>query len=208
MKKERLPETRPQLLLIDPTPQGSSGWRLEYRRMRSYRIFEHIDVGFIELSDTPASNKSVQFPTSSDAITVGEPAAICGYPFGSDLLGSRETERFGPVVQQGHVAAISPFDGPNHPGILLDIPTGRGISGGPVFRVATGEVIGMVDRANSRLTLAITLRAERRRALLQDYDYAPSLAGCAPGPDSSRGGRECQRNVRTDRGALVVRIST
>jgi S1-C subfamily serine protease len=52
--------------------------------------------------------------------------------------------RWGPVVQQGYISAISPFDSSEIPEeILLDVRTAKGMSGAPVFRPHNGEVIGI-----------------------------------------------------------------
>jgi hypothetical protein len=56
--------------------------------------------------------------------------------------------RWGPVVQQGHVSAVSPFDGvpdgylPSE--VLLDIRISGGMSGSPILRPADGRVVGIV----------------------------------------------------------------
>jgi hypothetical protein len=179
MKKKGVPEDRPQLMLVLPKPGEPTVWRVEYRRMRSYREFKEYDIGFVELSETDGTDRSVPLVGSAD-ISVGEAVAVCGYPHGSAVLGGKEVERYGPILQQGHVAAIIPYDGPNHVGLVIDFPVGGGMSGGPVFRASTGELVGIVDRANETLTFAISLPPTRRQSLLAAFDQEPGARVVPP----------------------------
>lgn len=69
-----------------------------------------------------------------------------GYAFGEALLkrevGEREKiYRFGPILQQGFISGIAPFDhAPNIDRLLLDVRTTKGMSGSPVFDPRTGRV--------------------------------------------------------------------
>jgi hypothetical protein len=173
IKKKRIPEDRPQFLLVLPKAGEATRWDVIYRRMRSYREFKEDDVGFIELSETEETDRSVPLVESAE-VSVGEAIAVCGYPHGSAVLGRKEVERYGPILHQGHVAAIIPYDGPNHLGLLIDFPVGGGMSGAPVFRPATGEVIGIVDRGTETVTFAITLPPRRRQSLLAKFDQEPT----------------------------------
>lgn len=75
---------------------------------------------------------------------VSEEIGVCGYPYGTQLLAGVHSYRWGPVVQQGHISAVSPFDTTGKPDdILLDVRTAGGMSGAPVFRPRTGQVIGV-----------------------------------------------------------------
>lgn len=85
----------------------------------------------------------------SYALRVTEEVAVCGYPYGEAMLQrDRKVYRWGPVVQQGHVSAVSPFDGvpdnylPNE--LLLDVRIAGGMSGGPILRPRDGRVVGIV----------------------------------------------------------------
>jgi S1-C subfamily serine protease len=77
-------------------------------------------------------------------LRVSEEVGVCGYPYGTTLLAGDTTFRWGPVVQQGHISAISPFDTTDVPDdILLDVRTAGGMSGAPIFRPDSGEVLGV-----------------------------------------------------------------
>lgn len=77
-------------------------------------------------------------------LMVSEEVGVCGYPYGTQLLACGMFFRWGPVVQQGHISAVSPFDTTGVPDqILLDVRTAGGMSGAPIFRPSTGEVIGI-----------------------------------------------------------------
>jgi len=78
-------------------------------------------------------------------VDVGEAIWTCGYAHGSILLQRKDRVlRFGPILQHGYVAALSPYDIPTPEDLLLDLRTAPCGSGSPVFRVATGEVIAML----------------------------------------------------------------
>ena len=78
---------------------------------------------------------------------VGDPIAVCGYPYGTiGLEEEGSLDRVGPVLQQGYVSALTPFNSVR-PGnlrrILLDIRTAKGMSGAPLVRQTDGELIGI-----------------------------------------------------------------
>jgi hypothetical protein len=82
-------------------------------------------------------------------------------------LFAEPVSRWGPVLQQGWVSAVSPFTGVGNPDdgqpdeFLLDLRAAPGISGSPVFRPESGEVCGLLhsgvlesDRADAVTTTA------------------------------------------------------
>jgi hypothetical protein len=109
---------------------------------------------------------------AADRIVVGEEIGLCGYPHGSALLTQKrkgKTEvlgRFGPIVQRGCVSAVAPFDGVPPSAILLDLVTARAASGSPVFRLDTGEVIGMLGEGQEQrqATTSIAIPVEEDTA--------------------------------------------
>ena len=67
------------------------------------------------------------------------------YAHGSVLLRrGKAIYRFGPVVQAGAIAALSSFDLAKPEAAILDLVTGPAASGSPIFRQATGEVLGLL----------------------------------------------------------------
>ncbi len=80
--------------------------------------------------------------------------------------------RWGPVLQQGYISAVSPFEKANPPNeILLDARIAGGMSGAPVFRPSDGTVIGIVYEAWEATTaLALPLDTQIVQNFLQQYD--------------------------------------
>jgi hypothetical protein len=96
----------------------------------------------------PAHFQDVQAVAIDDprSIRVSEEIAVLGYPHGNTLLEKNgRTHRWGPLLQQGWISGISPFDGLGVPNeFLLDVRGAAGISGSPVFRPSTGKVCGVL----------------------------------------------------------------
>lgn len=109
----------------------------------------HFDVGLIVFRSTERDPIREVDPAQVGAVAsyeVGDPVGVYGYAFGEGLLkrefGEQERiYRFGPVLQQGHISGLSPYD---HSGsidrMLLDVRTAKGMSGAPVFNPQTGLV--------------------------------------------------------------------
>jgi len=135
-----------------------------------------LDVAFIEFKRDPADQfrtvEPLQIVRTWD-VSVGQPVCVCGYPYGNKLLEKDgKVERWGPVVQYGHVSALSPFRKVGFPDeILLDVRTSTGMSGSPVFRSDTGEVIGIHhEAAHDHLGVTTTSFAlPLRRDLLDQW---------------------------------------
>lgn len=114
-----------------------------------------LDVGFIEFQRAPDEHFVGIEPLVVDegySIRVTESVAVCGYPYGEAMLQrDGKVYRWGPVVQQGHVSAMAPFDrlpGPRIPSeMLLDVRIAGGMSGAPIFRPQNGTVCGIVHSA-------------------------------------------------------------
>lgn len=105
-------------------------------------------------------------------LTVSEEIGVCGYPYGTYMLARATTFRWGPVLQQGHISAVSPFDTIGTPeDIILDVRTAEGMSGAPIFRPHNGEVIG-VHYAGIEATTAfgIPLNRETVDTALSRFD--------------------------------------
>ena len=117
------------------------------------------------------------------ALRVGDPIAVLGYAFGRDLLkrelGKRERiYRFGPVLQQGYISAIAPYDHTEHVHrLLLDVRTIGGMSGSPVFRPEDGVVVGIHDAGREHVTaFAFPLDQRTVAELLKSADEAKAQA--------------------------------
>ncbi len=117
-----------------------------------FSLSEDLDVGFIDFKRRPESEFQQCQPLvlgELSSIAAGQPVAVCGYPYGTAMLqrgGKGKIYRFGPVLQQGYVSAIAPYDTSSSrvEELLLDIRVAGGMSGSPVFCPGDGTVVGMV----------------------------------------------------------------
>ena len=127
---------------------------------------ESLDVGFVQFQRQPEEHFRGIEPLELDdryALRVTEEVAVCGYPYGEAMLQrGGKVYRWGPVVQSGHISAVSPFDRvpdgflPNE--LLLDVRIAGGMSGGPVVRPTDGRVVGIVHSTwESTTALALPL---------------------------------------------------
>ncbi len=150
------------------------------RRTFSVELGE-VDVALLEIRSDPVDHFDDIVPlqpAESSTVEVSEEVFVCGYPYGNMLLEPESRpHRFGPVVQQGYVSGVAPFAGIDTPSeILLDVRTAGGMSGSPVIRSGTGEVIGIhyeaiVDRTEITTTsFAIPLDTTRVARWLAEFD--------------------------------------
>ena len=112
------------------------------------------DLGFVRIDrkDTwPTAVKPLEVVDERQrpvTLVVGEPVAICGYPYGSDTmqdaLGKGQIVRWGPILHRGYISAHSQAG--SFPEVLMDVRIAPGMSGSPIFRPDTGQVIGIVCR--------------------------------------------------------------
>lgn len=147
---------------------GRSGLQVVIRMMRALHVHgdPNIDVGFIQFQREPVAQfKGIEPFECQDnwKAAVTEEVAVCGYPYGHAMLQRGGTVyRWGPVVQQGHISAVSPFDSLQRSMIpselLLDVRVAEGMSGAAVFRPSDGRVLGIVHSACEATTaLALPL---------------------------------------------------
>jgi hypothetical protein len=108
-----------------------------------------VDIGFIEFAEVHPDHFARIEPVELDdprSMRVSESIAVYGYPHGNTLLEKEgRIHRWGPVLQQGWISGIAPWEGLAVPEeFLLDVRTAVGISGSPVFRPSTGKVCGVL----------------------------------------------------------------
>lgn len=119
---------------------------------------ERIDMAALRLLGSPVKVSPVTVVPQRYVPTVGEAVGLCGYAHGSVLLRrGKETYRFGPVVQTGKIAALSPFDFAAPEAAILDLHTGEAASGSPVYRDTTGEVIGILIEGQIKQHAALSI---------------------------------------------------
>ena len=128
------------------------------------------DIGLIEFVRRSEPEFSVCRPLEvieDYQVQIGDPIAICGYPYGDNALrrNDRTLYRYGPIIQQGYISAIAPFSNTSPENIqelLLDIRTAKGMSGSPVIRTSDSLVIG-VHYAGIGATTAFAIPLENKR---------------------------------------------
>lgn len=167
-----------QKLLTFVYPIGPGKWQSGSCIVRATSISTdpRLDVGFIEFNRRPdpdfAKCQPLQFGGLATAI-VGHPIAACGYPYGTAMLTKEgRVYRFGPVLQQGYISALSPFDKAGTiDELLLDLRAAPGMSGSPVFFPGDGGVIGIIYATWEATTaVAIPLDAQNVKVWLSEHD--------------------------------------
>jgi len=154
-----------QFFLSFIVPDSKGSLRNTVRMIRHFAALDSPDIGFVEFHIVKEEHFKGVLPltlASSLDLRLTEEVAICGYPYGTAMLKrNSKIYRWGPVIQQGSISAISPFDGAEKPDeILLDVRTAGGMSGAPIFRTSNGEVIG-VHYAGWEATTALGLPLTR-----------------------------------------------
>ena len=155
MKKRGFPSDRAMLQFVLP----KNG--LLERHGRPFQLAESddtADIATLEVQGPAIDIAPVRLVAHDDIPTVGEEAGLCGYAHGAVLLRrGKSVARFGPVLQRGIVAAISPFDSAEPESYLLDLVTGHAASGSPVFRFTTGDVFGVITAGQFGKTAALAV---------------------------------------------------
>lgn len=138
-----------QLFIQFVVPHQGSILQIVPRMIREVSWLDHpkLDLGFIKYKTVHEAHfVAIQPLVVSEQwdLKVTESIAVCGYPYGTTILNRDIYQRWGPVVQQGNISAISPFDTTATPDeILSDVRTASGMSGAPIFRPDDGKVIGV-----------------------------------------------------------------
>ena len=138
-----------QLFIQFVVPHQSSKLQIVARMIREVSFLDDpkLDLGFVKYATVHAEHFTAIHPlklAARSALHPTQPIAVCGYPYGTSMLVRELYQRWGPVVQQGHISAISPFDTASAPDeILLDVRTAEGMSGAPVFQPEDGTVVAV-----------------------------------------------------------------
>jgi S1-C subfamily serine protease len=171
-KEQGFPKDQRCLQFLYSRDDGT--WTQSFRIWSScgVSVTEDVDAGFIEFKDDQTIAKGCKPLVLGDLSTVvlGEAVATCGYPYGDAMFQrgpTRKIYRFGPVLQQGWISAIAPFDdrGRRVDELLLDIRVAGGMSGSPVFRPGDGSVVGMIY-ASWEATTAVAVPIDAKRVAL------------------------------------------
>jgi hypothetical protein len=187
--------------LDNKAPKGSSRW-LDFVHpagnglVRSHitwgktTIIENEDLAIVGMPKTTSRDARARAPlpfADPLPIEVGQEIGVYGFPFGENLM-KRESDsmkpeddegpeaiyRVGPVLQQGHIAAIAPYsDGTLVDRLLLDVRTIEGMSGAPVFDPHSSTVIGIHQKGRDWVTaFALPLTQARVDLLLAVHDQS------------------------------------
>jgi len=127
------------------------GWTQLIIGIREWVEVDNWDFGLIRVLNRVKERNQLErlviSEQSSDVQRVGKPVGACGFAYGRDLL-RREGKnyRFGPIIQQGHISAIAPYDSPGQDieEFLLDMRVPEGMSGSPLFLPESGVVVGII----------------------------------------------------------------
>jgi trypsin-like peptidase len=170
---------------VHPAGDAMVSWHVAWQKTT---IVENEDLAIVGMPKATSSPGRVHAPlpfTDPLPIEVGQEIGIYGFPFGSALM-RRESDsmkpeeeedgpyRVGPVLQQGHIAAIAPYsDGTLVERLLLDVRTWFGMSGAPVFDPHSSTVIGIHQRGRETVTaFALPLTQARVAVLLAGHDQS------------------------------------
>jgi len=130
---------------VYPSASSAGDMTTAFRSFAVAHSDERIDIAILKLDGKPIAPSPLSVVPHDFIPAVGEAVGLCGYAHGSVLLRrGKAIYRFGPVVQAGAIAALSPFDLAKPEAAILDLVTGPAASGSPIFRQATGEVLGLL----------------------------------------------------------------
>lgn len=110
---------------------GRNDYPAEHIKVVDWRLSKTHDVAFLKLAHVPGDLQAAKM--ACRAPKVGEPIEKVGSPIGQFFIHT-----------WGHVAGVQRTDGPFVDVVPVDLPTGSGDSGGPVYD-AKGEVLGIVE---------------------------------------------------------------
>lgn len=172
------------LEFLQPDENGTNWTRYAKRIKGGFKMLQRegaldVDFGMIRFNNEEnsiSSNHIIELG-SLDSIKVGNGIGICGYPLGSEMLKSETIkERFGPVIHEGIISAVSPFETSNTRDItsfLTDLNTAPGMSGSPIFLKENGLTIGLhFAGVQGTLGVAIPIDSERVDHWLRLFDEA------------------------------------
>ena len=143
---------------VFPTADGGADMKTVFRAFTIAHRDERIDIALLKIDGDPIAVAPVTIVPEDYVPSVGEGVGLCGYAHGSVLLRrGKYTYRFGPVVQTGVVAALSPFDAAQPEAAILDLVTGPAASGSPIFRQATGEILGFLIEGQVKQGAALSV---------------------------------------------------
>jgi hypothetical protein len=173
---------------------GGHTWTVTFRPMTVLEQHERADMAIVEVKNLPPEFRSLPVVDDDFTPSIGEEIGVVGYAHGSVLLRKgKEIARFGPVLQRGIISALSPYDVGKPDVALLDLVAGPAASGSPVFRVATGEVFGVLFegqiRQSAALAFARLIGVNRNRQLVSRVGAVRFVEAAASAQESAQSDR-------------------
>jgi hypothetical protein len=114
------------------------------------------DVAFIRLNVREVP--TVSLLSAPNSLVLGMRVATAGYSLGTDpLVAYGEVTQLTPLLREGIVSSLYPFQSPSPHGFTMDIMTQGGASGSPVFLTDNPTVVGIVHAGfpGTNITIAI-----------------------------------------------------
>jgi hypothetical protein len=157
-KRGRKPFTVGVHFVHPPRAGADADMSTSFKPFTVWHKNDEIDIAILDLGGSDVPVGPVVLVPEAYAPTVGEQIGLCGYAHGTTLLTrGGEVYRFGPVVQTGIIAALSPFDYVSPESAVLDLLTGPAASGSPVFRWDTHEVLGVLVEGQIKGSAALSI---------------------------------------------------
>lgn len=176
------------------THPSTKGWSEPTRRIKGvFALFDpsgegRLDAGIIKFNFNPNEDVSDIVPIEFgelESISVGRDIALCGFPFGNKwLVDEPGIRRFGAIVHQGMISAVSPYDTVDPREItsfLTDLNSAKGMSGSPVFSPVDGKVFGL-HYAGEVGTLGCAIPVDEERVSGWITCYKQAIADPTSGP--------------------------
>jgi S1-C subfamily serine protease len=154
MDKLRLPNPHGRAQFSYPFDDGMEQYFAEVTKVAVLNE-PHLDVALLQFDrpkDMPTFESNVKPLSAVKSVLdlkLGEPVGVMGFPYGNRLHVDQRVDpeaiaRVGPILQQGFISGFQPWGGATRMReLLLDVRTYKGMSGSPVFRQDTGQVIGL-----------------------------------------------------------------
>jgi len=176
------PDQQRILMFVYPKRPGLWNITIAIIQRMGHIVNSDVDVGLITFpapADPEFSKVQPLLPQPDPLYHVTEELAICGYPFGHAMLQKDgKVYRWGPLIQQGHISAISPYENTQRPTeLMLDVRIAPGMSGAPVLRPSDARLIGIVHSTWEATTaVAFPIHQRTLSDILETHDKQSAAA--------------------------------
>lgn len=106
-------------------------------------LFEdkELDYAVVQLEELQAPTYYYELETDYSNVKTGDDIAVFGFPYGSNL--NHNVMELEPTLTKGYIASRNKFQ--NQKCFYIDVDSAPGNSGGPVFSLKSGKVIGRLE---------------------------------------------------------------